>query len=132
MTILRTRWVGLQEQLGAETMFSPAEVWADKDIYGFQNTRRTRRWSVWTSQLGLPDVRPPKIPGRAQDDFTLYYTSSIHCWLGASSVKRGTGEMSSFKVKIKAKVTFQARMEREQELGLRRSGLYFFFLLVYL
>lgn len=75
-TVLRNWWVGLEGQLGVETVLSPAEVWDNKDIYGFQNARWTRRWSFWTSQLGLPDVRPPKIPGQPKDDFILYYTSS--------------------------------------------------------
>lgn len=58
--------------------------------------------------------------------FTIH--PAIHCWLGASSVKQETRDVSSFKVKSEVKVTFQAGMGREQELGLRRSGYYFFLL----
>ena len=112
--------MGLEGQLGVETVLSP-EVWNDKAIYGFQNARWTRRWSVWTSQLGLLDVRPPKIPGQAKDYFIPYYTSS-HTLLAWSI---------QFEARDKRDILIQGGMEREQELGLRRSG-FCFFLLVYL
>lgn len=116
MTILRTWWVGLEGQLGVETVLSPEEVWDDKAIYGFQNARWTRRWSVW-----LLDVRPPKIPRQAKDDFIPYYTSS-HTLLAWSI---------QFEARDKRDILIQGGMEREQELELRRSG-FCFFLLVYL
>lgn len=53
-----------------------------------------------TLQLGLPDVRPPKVPGQVKMISFFTLSQAMHCWLGASSVKPGTGARSSLKVKI--------------------------------
>lgn len=104
--------MGLEGQLGVETVLRPSEVGDDKDTYGLPNARWTCRWSVWTLQVGRPVVRPPKIPGQAKDEFILYYAPS-HALL-AWSIQRElrTREVTSLKVKSKVKVPY--RLERKE------------------
>ena len=78
-------------------------------------------------QLGLADVRLPKVPGlvRMISSFTL--NQAVYCWLGASTVKPGTGGRSSLKVKIEVKASFRVKMGKRPELVLRRLRCYYFF-----
>lgn len=50
------------------------------------------------------------------DSFSTVY-QAILCRLGASSVRPGTGEMSSLKVKVEVEANFQDAMENDPELG---------------
>lgn len=50
------------------------------------------------------------------DSFSTVY-QTILCQLGASSVRSGTGEMSSLKVKVEVEANFQVGMENDPELG---------------
>lgn len=72
---------------GVETVFCPAEVWADEGIYGFQHAR-------WDTQadggFGLCgwgcSVRPPKYQGQVRMMISFSFTSS-HSLLSACNIQ---------------------------------------------